>query len=199
MNYAELVQAVVDITDRDELVPQIQYAISKATLKFHLADFWLRDLVEKKITADVVDGQRNEIYVSSSLEGFRAIQYINGWDDTVTPGAVMQQFTENSPATIRDQYGIRKWDVYYLAGDVLTLWASFVPPKFLISYWTMPKVDKTNYNSWIADIAPFAIVDEASVEIFGSVGDADEAVRRAKMFLPNLQLVRTNSTTAVGA
>ena len=198
MNYAELVQAVVDITDRDELVPQIQYAIAKATLKLHLADFWLRDLVEKKITADVVDGLRNEIYISSQLAGFRALQYVNGWDDSVTPGSVMQQFTENPPATIRDQYGIRNWNVYYLAGDVLTLWASPVPPKFLISWWALPKVDKTDYNSWIADIAPFAIVDEASVEIFGSVGDADEAGRRSKMFLPNLQLIRTNSIEASG-
>lgn len=42
------------------------------------------------------------------------------------------------------------------------------------------------------------IVDEACGEIFGGVGDDDEAKRRRDMFVPNLQIVRINDIEATG-
>lgn len=208
MNYSELVAAVVDITDRGENPSAIQYAVAKATLKFHLADFWLRDVVELVVPPEALGlAPRYEIYVSTALPGFRKISYINAYDDVTDPEnpLVMQTFTENSPAYIKDVYGNRKQNVYYLAGDVITLWAwggSYPSPqqdsipKFLIGYYKSPLVQASNYSSWIAEIAPFAIVDEACAEIFGAVGDDDQAKRRRDMFAANLQLIRINDVQA---
>ena len=115
----------------------IQLAIAKATLKAHLADFWLKDMVEVKVPPGETIGQRIQIFLSDSVfNGFRAIGYINGYDDVTDPGnpRVMQEFVENAPSDIYNVYGIAKLNVYYLAGDVLTLLAGVVPPKFLIGF-----------------------------------------------------------------
>lgn len=195
MNYAELVEYVVQTTGREELIPQIQIAIAKATLKFHAADFWLQDRVEVKITPQQTLGQRLEVYVSSQLPGFRKMSYLNGYDDITDPlnPTVMQEFVENDPNSIRDSYGVRKWDVYYLAGDILTCWAGTVPPKLLAGYYKYPEVQASNFKSWIARDLGYVIGDEASKDIFGPIGDADEAARRKNMFQENLAIVRMNS------
>lgn len=200
--FSDLVTQVVDITDRGESTAMIQLAIAKATLKAHLADFWLKDMVEVKVPPGEVIGQRIQIFLSDNVfNGFRAIGYINGYDDVTDPGnpTVMQEFVENAPSNIRNIYGVNKLDVYYLAGDVLTLLAGVVPPKFLIGFWKIPPVQAANYKSWIAEMYPPIIVDEACGEVFGSVGDADEAKRRRDMFVGNLQFVRINSVLATGS
>jgi hypothetical protein len=200
-SFSDLVAQVVDITDRGESTAMIQLAIAKATLKAHLADFWLKDVVEVKIPPGEIQGQRLQIFLSDKIfDGFRAVSYINGYDDVSDPSnpRVMQQFTENAPSEIYNIYGGRKINVYYLAGDIITLWAGVVPPKFLIGFWKLPQVQAANYKSWIADIFPPIIVDEACGEVFGSVGDDDEAKRRRDMFVSNLQFVRINSVLATG-
>lgn len=197
MNYAELVQSIVDITDRDELVPQIQYAIAKATLKLHSADLWNRDIIEKAITLDTSLAPRYEIYVQDSLPRFRKIAYINGYDPTTA--TVTCELSENSPVSIGDSYGRLKDRVYYLAGDVITLRSRYPALTAVqVGHWALPPVDAENFRSWIAEIAPYAIIDEACVEIFGSVGDDEEAARRKKLFEENVRLIRISDIEAAG-
>lgn len=192
-DYAELVATVVDITGRPNLIPQIQRSIAKATLKAHLIDFWLRDIVEKKVSAEVSSvAPRFELYISTQLPRFRKLAYLNGYDDTVIPPCVLQQFSEVDPTGIRDLYYNKKENVCYYAGDIITIYTNQTPPKFLIGYFTYPKVQSTDYESWIAEMFPDVITDEASVEIFGSIGDFDEANRRKNMFKENIGIVRTN-------
>lgn len=195
MNFQEMVDSVVQITKRPERVPQIQLALAKATIKFHAADFWMQDRMEIRIAPAAIDGQRVELMISSQLPGFRKLSYLYGYDDQTDPTMprVMNQFQEREPVDIRDGYGIRQLDVCYQAGDTITCWCSAVPPKFLVGYYALPNVSPDKYKSWIATMLGYVIVDEACVEIFGSIGDADEAARRKRMFPENLAIVRTNS------
>lgn len=196
----EITDEIIGITDRGEDPAAIYRAIVRATLKAHLADFWLRDIVELNITPDDVIGLRMEVFLSTQLPGYRKISYINGYDDVTDPlnPTVTQEFRENGPWQTRDIYGVTKNDTYYVAGDVLTLRATGVPPKLLIGYWKQPSVAIGKYKSWIAELFHPIIVDEACGEIFGGVGDDDEAKRRRDMFVPNLQIVRINDVEATG-
>ncbi len=198
MNYSELVQAVVETTERGESVPRIQLAIAKATLKFHAADFWLRDIIQTVVNSAGFDNlaPRYQISVSAQLPRFRKISYIQGYDDTNTPGMITGAYHESSPMEIKDRWGRLNYETFYLAGDTLTIFSGFQPPAFLIGHFSFPKVGETDYNSWIADYLPHVIIDEASAEIFGSVGDADEAQRRRAMFADNLRLLRINEVEA---
>ena len=196
---SDITDEIVGITDRGEDPAAIYRAIVRATLKAHLADFWLRDMVEVKIIPEVT-GLRLDVFLSTSLPGYRKISYINGYDDDTDPEnpTVMQEFRENGPWQTRDVYGVKKSNIYYVAGDVLVLWANGVPPKLLIGYWKLPEVGPGTYKSWIAEMFHPIIVDEACGEIFGAVGDDDEAKRRRDMFVPNLQIVRINDIEATG-
>jgi len=201
MDYAKIVESIVQITKRGERLPQIQLAIAKATLRAHLSDFFNRDIVEVKALWSQNLAPRYEIDARTLLPRMRKIAYLNGYDDTTDPlhPRVMQNFEENLPSSIRDIYGNRKQNTFYLAGETITCWASWEqPPKFLCGYWITPQVDPENYRSWIADMYPQIIIDEASGEISGSVGDNDEAMRRAKMWSGNLQIVRMNDIEATG-
>jgi|SRR6187399_878043 len=201
MSYQDLVDSVAETTKRPERQAQIQRALAKATLKIHLVDFWMRDIVEVKGDWTQNLQPRYELDTEVKLPGFRKIAYLNGYDDVTDPAhpSVMQQFTEKSPGRIRDDYGRLHWDVFYLAGKLITCWAgTFQPPRFLAGYYARPVVTPDGYNSWIAEMYAPAITDEACAEVFGSVGDADEAKRRRDMFLGNLQIVRVNDITATG-
>lgn len=197
---SEMQDEIVGITDRGEDPAAIFRAIVKATLKAHLADFWLRDLVELNIAPSSTIGLRMEVFLSTQLPGFRKISYVNGYDDVTDPEnpTMMQEFRENAPWQMRNVYGVQKNDLFYVAGDVLTLWANGVPPKLLVGYWKVPLVTLATYKSWIAEMYHTIIVDEACGEIFGAVGDDDEAKRRRDMFVPNLQIVRINDVEATG-
>lgn len=196
MNYAELVDNVVTVTGRDELVPQIQYAIAKATLKLHSADLWNRDLVEKIVGVVSTFAPRYMIDVKSEFPRFRKIQYLNGYD--VTSKTVICELQQQSPISIGDNYGRLVNQIYYLSGDMITIRSVIALTNVLAGFWALPPVDNANYKSWIADVAPYAIIDEASAEIFGAVGDAEEATRRRKMFEGNVALIRVSDIEAAG-
>lgn len=205
MTYSELVQAVIDLTDRNEAAAPIQLAIAKATLKFHQADFWLRDIKEVVVTVpDISLAPRFEINVNDSLPNFRKVSYINAYDPSSVPPTVLCQFKENAPGFVKDIYGDYIRNSFYFAGDTITLRSDSAlvtgatAAEFLIGYWALPKVGVLDYDSWIANLIPFGIIDEAAKEIFGSIGQADEAARRAKMFTENLQILRINDVEATG-
>lgn len=200
LSLAEITQQVVDLTDRGESPAFTQLAIVKATLKLHLADLWNRDVVERKVEPDVIEGQRLQIFLSTKLPGFRKMMYLKGYDDATDPAnpTIGDEYDESFPGSIRDGYGWRKNNIFYVAGDSLNIYTTAVPPKFLCGYWATPKVSLGEYQSWIADMYPNAIIDEASAEIFGSVGDDDEAKKRRDMFVPNLQIIRMQDIEATG-
>ena len=198
MEYAELVQAVIDTTERGESVPRVELAIAKATLKFHAADFWMRDLVEVLVggTQFTNISPRFEISTSQSLPGFRKLKYLQGYDSVAGVGTTLGAYEEISPSSVLDSYGSIYYEKFYLAGDTLTIFSGRNPAAILVGYYAYPTVSAANYNSWIGRDLPFAVIDEACAEIFGSVGDADEAQRRRAMFKDNLQLIRINEIEA---
>jgi len=201
MSYQDLVDSVAETTKRPERQTQIQRALAKATLKIHLVDFWMRDIVEVKGDWTQNLAPRYELDTEAKLPHFRKIAYLNGYDDLTDPAhpRVMQQFKETSPGKIRNDYNKMMIDVFYLAGRLITCWAgTYMPPRFLCGYYVRPIVTPEGYNSWIAEMYPAAITDEACAEVFGSVGDIDEAKRRRDMFMGNLQIVRVNDVTATG-
>jgi len=136
------------------------------------------------------------IDVRSEFPGFRKIQYLNGYD--VTSKTVTCELQQRSPISIGDNYGRIVNQIYYLSGDMITIRSVIALTNVLAGFWALPSVDNANYKSWIADVAPYAIIDEASAEIFGSVGDQDEATRRRKMFEGNVALIRVSDIEAAG-
>lgn len=200
VDYAELVNTVVDITKRPNLIPQIQREIAKATLKAHLADYWPRDILENKIIPDTQAlAPRYQFVLSTTFPRFRALRYLYGYDDSVVPPAILSEInTEVDPSSIVDMYKNRFTHVAYISGDVLTINTVGNPPAFLVGYYAFPKVLDSDYTSWIAEMYHPIITDQACVEIFASIGDIDESNRRRKMFEENLKLLRVNALSLFG-
>jgi len=172
-DFGQLCKDVMTKTNRPDLVDDIQLAVRQATTKYHLSEFWKRDIVEKSMIFDAVSTQFQ--LGTENLERFRKLAYIIPLDnDGVTPIAGVK-ITEITPDNIFDQFNAKRVNVFYLAGSNLNIRTKVGYIGFLMGWYQYPLVFPTNYKSWIADIYPPIIVDEATGQTFLSLGQVDEA------------------------
>lgn len=212
MNLGELCQEVYTITGREDLVAETQLAIRRATLKFHAIDFWLRDKFEQILqftSASVL-----QIDIAQSLPRFRKFEHIYPYD--VTCGKVVPIYDqisgqarglkEISAAQLFDAYNGDKLDVFYMAGNFVNIRFSQGREGIYLSYWQYPVVTLNGYVSWIADMYPYILIEEAAGHILTAIGQVEDAVRfidpqRGSVYNPlngHLMVLRTNEIEATG-
>lgn len=167
MTLNELVDEVYILTNRPDLVNETSQAVRRATLKLHSIDTFPRDLTEVGLLADPA-GYFMQFDISY-LEGCRAIAYIR--DDTgLTPTTNNKFFTFTEPRAVLDDYGQVVTDIWYQGGASIHIKSSTSITGVQIGYYRVPDVSNSSYSSWIAELAPYAIIDEASAMIFKLLG-----------------------------
>jgi len=174
MTFDEIVAAVTAITNRPDLASSIESAVQAATLKAHASDYFFRDLVEVAVEFD----EARYIQTFDPLQvvpTYRQVKYIRLWEGglTGTYGKFLKHIhTENSV----DSYGSSKLDVFYMAGAYLQIRGVAQVSQVLFGAYVNPVVAPTeSYSSWIADLHPYAIINEAARRIFVSVAYPEQA------------------------
>lgn len=178
--FASLVDNVITLTKRPDLADATALAVRAATLKAHHSDFFYKDLFESGIqftTAEIL--QSMPIY--DLIPRFRSIKYIRKVDATTIPPTPMQFLDYISPENALDSYKCQQFNVYYIAGTVIQIRCIAAEDNFLFGCYLHPTAtNDANYNSWIANEHPFAIIYEAVAIIFKTVGyDEQVATYRA--------------------
>jgi hypothetical protein len=201
MDFGQLCADVMVLSGRPDLINDTQLAVRTATLKFHMIDFWKRDLIEKSI---LLNASASQFQVDTlQLERFRKLKYIQPLSsDGLTPVDV--KLKEVEPDNIFDQFSARKSDVYYLAGTNLNIKTANGYSGFIIGWYRYPLVMPSNYNSWIADFYPSIITEEAAGRLMYAIGNVDEANKfvdpiKGSIYMPgtgHLAILRANELEA---
>lgn len=189
MNFSELYSEVLNIVKRPDLTDRINSAIRAATLKVHHSDFYYKDLVEKPVQFDEARFLQSFI-PSSILPRYRKAKYIRFWrgDINGSPGKFFEPIQiENS----MDSYDYIKTDVFYMAGQALQMRSSEACQRVLFGAYLHPLISpSTEYQSWIADEYPYAIIYEAARTIFRSIGFQEQAAEYDRLGLEVLSEIK---------
>lgn len=192
-----LVDSVYIETGRPDLVAETLSAVVSATLRMHGIDFWFRDIKTAQIVFDA-DGYL-QILDIRDLPYYRAISYMRKNDPSlatyqqnlsllppltsniagipVSVVATMRFLTPLTPDDILDSYQAEKQDVFYQTGDTIMIKSSTSLRYVLAGWYGFPNVDTknngVNFDSWIGQNYPYAIIYDAASKIFQAIGQLD--------------------------
>lgn len=189
MTLAELIAEVYTITGRPDLVAETSSAVRKATLKMHTVDFFYRDLQET-ILAFSTAAYKQQLDLSANLTTYRAIKYVREWNQVATGKELFLEKVE--PDAIIDEYRRECADIWYVAGHMLNIKCSKLLSYCTVGYYQRPDISTNLYNSWIAVEMPFAIIEEAAVNIFQMIGHGEMRQTYEQMSAANIIALRAN-------
>jgi hypothetical protein len=196
MNIATLRTSVYTVTGRPDRVDETNLAIQTATLELHGMENWWRDKIEQQV--DFSASSNYQQIPLSNLVRFRTFSYLRKFDPAGTDpltgvgtGAPGDFFIPLQPDKILDRYGQTEDNIYYLSGGGLTanavaqLRSTVAFQNLLIGWMQFPQVDDlTQYQSWIAELFPWAIIHRAAQLMKKYVQDSDQV----KLLDQNTQL-----------
>lgn len=174
MNLTELVDEVYVMTSRSDLTAQSEQAVKLATLKLHGRDYYYKDLVGATLLLPSAEYIQSFDY-KTVFPRWRNIKYLRKYDTTAQEAT---KFFEIIPTEfVTDGYSVNREDVCYMAGSLLNIRSSTPENFYLIGYYQHPDITTANWDSWIANEIPYAIVTEAARRIFKIIGKDDEYAR----------------------
>lgn len=204
MLYSDIVNAVYVETGRPDLVKKTAQTILSTTLALHMRENFARDIREAQVAFPYYASiQKLSI---DALPRFRQLSYVR-WDDgnftsegTVDPLVAQQNLLPplyriggafytrpeikvlQDPKEIIDPYFKTQLNcVAYKAGNDINIRVYQGLQYALVGFYQQPNVDTlsgaTNFNSWIADKYPLAIIYDAAWQILSTTGKTDEATR----------------------
>lgn len=174
MTFDEMVDEVISITKRPDLINKIQANVRAATLKAHNSDFYYKDLYEVPVEFTNVFNLQSFLPTEIAPR-FRKVKYVRLWigDNYGDVGQFLEPIQiENSI----DGYGYIKTNVFYMAGQLLQIRGACALDKVLFGCYQYPILTpSTAFESWIANEMPYAIVYEAARVTFKSYSFTEQA------------------------
>ena len=194
-SFSSLVADVMSLTNRPDLVNETNLAVKAATLKAHHSDDYIRDFSEYSITFSGADYYQS-LDFKNVVPLWRKPRYIRKFNlDTSLPGDFLKYI---EPEKVVDEFGASRQDIYYVAGSNIQIRSSNLLQYILVGAYCNPVVVPANFNSWIADDYPFAIIYEAAAIIFKTVGYDEQVPVYRQMVAEQLQLLKQHAVTGLG-
>lgn len=189
--YDAMLADVITLTNRPDLEAECSVALRTATLSAHMGATYLRDIVTATVQLP------NASYLTSVdiqvlLPRCRGVSLVRLLDSTgsplETPAIDVVEFGD-----IYDPlYGDLKSNIAYLAGTSLNVRSSVPASGYSISYYQLPQVRRSEYNSWIAQLAPECIVYGAAAIVLSTNGNEEKAASYSKavatLYKPQLDM-----------
>lgn len=197
-----IINMVYTETNRPDLVSDTLQAVLEATQINHLLDYLPRDIAENQVVFDTAAYIQNldstaipyyrslayarkwdPAFTASSQNPFVQPPYYGsvgglggtgGFPYPNYPNLAVTDLEIIEPSDYRDLYwGTERFDVCYQAGTQINIKSS-TPLKYLrLGWYKFPQLNVDLYDSWIAQLFPYAIVTKASATIFSNTGDLD--------------------------
>ena len=196
-SFASIVADVITLTNRPDLVNETNLAVRAATLKAHQFDDWVKDLREQSIQFATSDYYQSLDY-KSIFPLWRKPKYNRKYDNTPYTGGPTDFLTYIPPEKVVDEYGLNRTNIYYVAGSQVQIRTEEPYQYFICGYYANPDVTIANYNSWIANDHPFAIIYEAAAVIIKAVGLDEQAVMYRDMVAEQMADLIKHGITGTG-
>lgn len=191
--FTALLNDVYTITGRPDLTAESSYAVRAATLKLHQSEFYPRDLKETAIRFST-PGYFQTISYSTLFPRFRSLSYVRKFEGG-EPTNFLKVIT---PTNVLDSYNVDKENVCYLAGDVIQIRSLTSVSDILLGFYENPITLEDTYDSWIADLYPFAITTEAAATVFKMIGKDEETSMYRQLAAEHTLIVRNSNILAEG-
>lgn len=192
--FTELCDDVYTLTNRPDLTAEVKLAVKAATLKLHQADFFYKDLYETGVSF-ATEEYAQQLEYRTLLARYRALKYIRKTDVAGTLGIFFGVLT---PSEVLDQYGTERVDICYGAGELLQIKSSTLFQYVLFGCYLNPDVTEAGFNSWIALDHPYAIVYEAAVTMFKTIGYDEQSATYGRMAAEQAAMVRSSNILVEG-
>jgi hypothetical protein len=195
-----IIDDVLSLVKRPDLVGNITVAVKAATLKVHHSDFYYKDLFETGISFTTAAYQQTLAY-QNLIPRWRAGKYLRKVlvDSSSSVGYSGGDFIKILlPEQVLDSYNRTKTDVAYYAGDVLQIRSSTQESQYLVGCYLHPIVIPETYESWIARECPMAIVYDAAATVFKGIGFDEQAAAYRSDAGVWFQELKINYITPVG-
>lgn len=205
MNIEQIRANIYTITGRPDRVDETNLAIQETTLELHGMENWWRDKVEQQVVFSANWNYQQIPLIN--LPRFRTFSYIRKFDPTGTDpltgivgaGAAGDFFNPAQPDKILDPYSQTKDNVYYLSGGgniasaVCQLRSTVAFQYLMIGWMKFPQVqDLTQYESWIAELFPYAIITKSAQSLKKYIQDSDSVKLLDSQVQTNLGILLTN-------
>lgn len=172
--YDAMLADVMTLTGRPDLEDESAVALRTATLSAHMGGTYLRDIITQFVpipNASYTTALDIQVLFPRS-RGFSKVQLldVNG-AILVNPEIEVVEFGD-----IYDPvYGGLKSNIAYAAGTSLNVKSSVPANGYAVSYYQLPQVRRSQYNSWIAQLAPEVIVYGAAAIVLSTNGNEEKA------------------------
>ena len=192
--FTELLSEVTTLTNRPDLLAETKLAVKAATLKLHQSDFFYKDLHEDGISFSAAE-YAQQIEFRTLFPRVRALKYLRKADSSGTAGSFIKVLT---PSEVLDADGIERTDICYAAGELIQVKSSTTFQYALMGYYLNPDITEAGFNSWLALDHMYAIVFEAAVTVFKTIGYDEQAAIYTKLAGEQLALVRSSNIQVEG-
>ena len=192
--YTQVYNDIISLSNRPDLASETAISLRKATLKFHLAGTFKRDVVDSIIATPTPDpSYPNDLRYSidtnqlALLTFFRRMLSIYEWTIPLTGSE--REFIQYEPNDVLDGYKAERRNYWFQAGTIIQLRTDRPPALLKLKYLRLPDINPNTYTSWIATVFSDVIVEEALVGIFKAIGKDEESKAMAENFQDNLHMI----------
>lgn len=184
MTLTELVQEVLDWTNRPDLEAQAHSTIRRVTLSLHRTHAFWRDIQTFSFTPGLTTS--GQILLSGpEAPRFRGFQSIAD-----------NRLKIVDPDDLFDLDGYPRTDCIWAAGSAINWRSTAGSTPVTVSYFQDPDIATATFTSWIADLQPDAIITSAVASLMSLKGEDSIRQRAAQMAQEEVASLITNHSTA---
>ncbi|UNI71194.1 hypothetical protein P5_0017 [Aeromonas phage P5] len=172
----EIVDDVVDILARPDLINFVKLRAQQQLKLLHALDNWPRDKVEQLITI-----QNPSNTIRTNLPAFwRKFDVLAPCDAVgniiILPSQSVDTigYRETDPRMITGFRQTADMDYYYVAGDVVNIRSSTAPEKLYASYYKYPDLRSTEATTWITENFPELVTYRVLYACYAMLGNMEQ-------------------------
>lgn len=180
MQFSDMVERIVNRCKRPDKQDTIKDAINNAISYYTLAASFAQDLVEGTVNINATQYAQS-FSIATNFPRFRRIKYLK------RTGA-KEYLKKADPLKVFDASGCELLERWYRAGDNIVFKIRTLSPTLEYGYYAYPELlEDDDDTHWMLDITPMMIQNRALGEVFGNIGEPQEASKHEnladKMFI----------------
>lgn len=189
--YDDILTNIIVLTNRPDLEAETELALKTATLSVHHAEMFPRDMATQLV--QLPNGSyQTQLSIPALFPRFRSIVAMQPTD--VNFNVLTQKEYDIEVIEFEDIYdedGVIRNNVAYVAGSSLNVRTRALAYGYNVSWMTSPSVNRNQYDSWIAQLYPAAVIYWGASIVLTTNGNEDKANKYMKMVeevhLPHLR------------
>lgn len=179
--YDSLINDLLTLTKRNDEQETLEVHLRSSTTAAHCLAFFPRDL-ETAVVKLPNASALTALNVPTLFPRLRSFERVRVLDANYNPLdlpkidviEVGEEYDVNYPSYLKD-------NVAYQAGSSFNIRCLGNSYGFLVQYYSLPFVTRSQYNSWIAQLMPDVIIQMTLQKFYNDIGKEEDAARKSRL------------------